>query len=145
MAITLSSWLEAPAVAAAPCCAAHEPDAPGAVAEPGRRAAPWSFMAPAAHLTHLARAGRADGSSKQFDYRVQQHVWLTGGVHMLPTGIPFSAETSNADRTAYSQAGLGLGYTISPAVRAISCWSTGLGRFSATPGRQFTVGVSLYY
>lgn len=99
-------------------------------------------MAPAAHLGRAARAG---GGSKQFNYMVQPHLWLMGGVHALPTGLPFSPETSNADRTAFSQAGLGVGYALSPAVRAISNWNTGLGRFSATPGSQFTVGVSLHY
>ncbi|MGY3091258.1 hypothetical protein ACVWYF_004324 [Hymenobacter sp. UYAg731] len=99
-------------------------------------------MAPTAHLGAAARTG---GSPKQFNYMVQRHLWVMGGVHTLPTGIPFSSETSNADRTAYSQAGLGVGYMISPAVRAISNWNTGLGRASATPGSQFTVGVSLHY
>ena len=68
-----------------------------------------------------------------------------GGVHTLPTGQPLGSNTSNAERTFYSQAGVGLGYSLSPAVRAITNWNTGLGHFSATPGSQFTVGVSLHY
>lgn len=121
--------LPTPPVVAATCCAA----AAGGT--------PWSFMAPTVAPSSAARAG----GSKQFGYMVQSHWWLMGGVHALPTGVPFSPETSCANRTAYSQASLGLGYSISPTVRAISNWNTGLGRFSATPGSQFAVGVRLHY
>ena len=47
--------------------------------------------------------------------------------------------------TAYSLAGLGLGYGVSPSVRAISNWATGLGPYTVLPGNQFTVGVALRY
>ncbi len=55
--------------------------------------------------------------------------------------MPLTAAASNADRTVYSLAGLGLGYTVSPAVRAATNWTTGLGPGTVSPGSQFTVGV----
>jgi hypothetical protein len=74
-----------------------------------------------------------------------RHVWLMGGVRTVATGLPLTAETSRADRTAFSQAGLGLGYMVSPTLRAVTNWNTGLGAASVSRGSQFTVGVALRY
>ena len=96
------------------------------------------YRAPAAVGAPL---GRVQGGS-QFAYMVERHVWLTGGVRTVPTGQPLGPNASNAERTAFSQAGLGLGYTLSEAVRAITNWNAGLGPTSVSPGNQFTVGVT---
>lgn len=141
--------LSAPAapVAAAGCCVAGEPapaPAPPLPGRPGPRwasapLAPWMFATPVAGRPRRAAGGR------QFDYMFERHLWLMGGVRTVPTGRPLDAETSNADRTAFSQAGLGLGYVLSPAVRAISSWTTGLGPNTVSPGSQFIVGVAWRY
>lgn len=133
-----------PAVAGE-CCASIDPATP-APAAPARRltlaaapATPWMFMNPVA--SHLPkRAG-----SRQFDYMVEPHFWLMGGVQLVPTGLPLTPETSAADRTSFSQAGVGVGYMLSPTLRAISNWHTGLGRYNVSPGSQFTLGIAVRY
>jgi hypothetical protein len=76
---------------------------------------------------------------------LKRHLWLSGGVNTVATGLPLTTEASNSARTSFSQAGLGLGYTLSPAVRAITSWRRGLGTANVSPGSQFTVGVALRY
>lgn len=126
------------------CCAASasEPAAPGAAEVlAGRSEAPlaaWMFTPPAAADLPQRPAGR-----QQFEYRVERHFWLMGGVRVLPTGQPLTPATSRAEREAYSLAGLGLSYSVSPAVRATTNWATGLGPNTVAPGSQFTLGVSL--
>ena len=126
-------------------CCAGSPPAPPATATPaetfaGRQAAPlaaWMFVAP----TATSRPKRASG--RQFEYMFERHFWLMGGVRTLPAGLPLTPATSSADREVYSLAGLGLSYGLSPAVRATTNWTTGLGPYTVSPGSQFTVGLSL--
>ena len=101
----------------------------------------WMFKSPAL----VAGRPRPAADSRQVDYLVDRHFWLMGEVRTLPTGVPLTPATSNADRTAYSLAGLGVGYTLSPSLRAITNWATGLGPYTVSPGSQFTVGVAWRY
>lgn len=142
------SFRATPASAAGRCCGGELAPAPGRAAEwptyPGRHWAlvplsSWMFSAPAAGRS------RSVAGSRQLDYMVERHLWLMGGVRTLPTGRPLTPATSNADRTAYSLAGLGVGYTLSPSARAITNWTTGLGPYTVSRGSQFTVGVALRY
>ena len=133
-----------PAVAGE-CCAATDHATPAAEATARRltlaaaSATPWMFMNPV--VSHLPkRAG-----SRQFDYMVEHHLWLMGGVQLVPTGLPLTPETSAADRTSFSQAGVGVGYRLSPTLRATSNWNTGLGRYNVSPGSQFTLGIAVRY
>ena len=64
---------------------------------------------------------------------------------LVPAGRPLTPETSAADRTLFSQAGVGVGYTLSPTLRATSNWNTGLGRYNVSPGSQFTLGIAVRY
>ena len=128
-----------PAVAGE-CCAATDPVTPAAEIPARRRplaAVPWMYLNPVA--SHLPRRT----GSRMFDYMAGPRLWLTGGLRTLPTGLLLTAETSNADRNTFAQAGLGLGYLLLPKVRAISSWNTGFGRYSVSPGSQFAVGVAL--
>lgn len=138
--------LPAHSASAGDCCAAPETAsvaAPVAVhllsfaAVPD---APWLYQP----VATAGRPGTPKGS-RQFDYMFERHLWLMGGLQTVPTGLPLTAETSTADRNAFSQAGLGVGYRLSPAVRAVTNWKTGLGQSSVSPGSQFTVGVALRY
>ncbi|WP_210522143.1 hypothetical protein [Hymenobacter terricola] len=133
-----------PAVAGG-CCASTDLATPAAEA-PARRltlaaapATPWMFMSPVA--SHLPR----QAGSRQFNYMVEHHLWLMGGVQMVPTGLLLTPETSAGDRTSFSQAGVGVGYTLSPTLRATSNWNTGLGRYNVSPGSQFTLGIAVRY
>jgi hypothetical protein len=144
--LALALLLPARLVAAGDCCTA--PDFTfRAVAGPARllsplaaSKAPWMYRPIAGSPGARTRDG-----SRQFDYRYKRHLWLMGGVQTVPTGLPLTAETSAADRNAFSQAGLGVGYRLTPAVRAVTNWKTGLGQNSVSPGSQFTVGVALRY
>ena len=133
-----------PAVAGE-CCAATDPATPASEA-PARRltlsaapATPWIFMDPV--VSHLPRRA----GNRQFDYMVEHHLWLMGGVQQLPTGVLLTPETSAGDRTSFSQAGVGVGYMLSPTLRATSNWNTGLGRYNVSPGSQFTLGIAVRY
>lgn len=131
---------------AAGCCTARVPEPLAslpAAEQPASRwaAAPlaaWMFVAPT-----IASLPKRDAGSRQFEYRFERHFWLMGGVRTLPAGLPLTLATSSADRTAYSLAGLGLSYGLSPAVRATTNWTTGIGPNTVSPGSQFTVGLSL--
>ena len=125
------------------CCAAT--DTVLAAAHPHRLVlsamldAPWMFMNPV--TGHL----RGRSGNRQFDYMLEHHFWLMGGVQMLPTGLLFTPDTSAADRNSFSQARVGVGYMVSARLRAISNWNAGLGRYNVSPGNQFTLGIAVRY
>ena len=127
------------------CCAATDPATP-AVEAAARcltlataPATPWMFIHPV-----VGRLPKPAGS-RQLDYLFEQHLWLMGGVQQVPTGLLLTPETSAADRRSFSQAGVGVGYMVSPRLRAISNWNAGLGRYNVSPGNQFTVGIAVRY
>lgn len=144
-AVAMLLLLPASPAVANECCAATD-SAISAPELPARRLtlavapdASWMFLNPV--VSHLPR--RAAG--RQFDYLVKPHLWLMGGVRVVPTGVLITPETSAGDRNSFSQAGVGLGYMLSPALRAVSNWNTGLGRYNVLPGSQFTLGVAVRY
>lgn len=144
-AVTLLLLPARPATAADCCTAAASSDTLGTDAAPHHLllaavpASSWMFLEP--KVGHLPK--RAGG--QQFDYMVEPHLWLMGGVQQLPTGVPLTAETSAVDRTSFSQAGVGVGYMLSHKLRATSNWNTGLGRYNVAPGSQFTLGIAVRY
>lgn len=150
LGLALARPLLTAAAPAAGCCAAGLAPAGLAGAAlplaslPAEPLAYWIFLALAARSRGTAGRGPASGAS-QFAYRLERHWWLLGGVRTLPTGLPLGPQTSSADRTAYALAGLGLGYRLSPTVRALTNWNRGLGPSPVSPGSQFTVGLALHY
>ena len=143
--VAVAMLLSAVPAVAGGCCAATAPVTPAAeaTASPLPLAAapdaPWMYRSPV--VGHLPRRA----GSRQFDYMVEQRLWLMGGVRTVPTGVLLTPETSAGDRNSFSQAGVGLGYMLSPALRAVSNWNTGLGRYNVSPGSQFTLGIALRY
>jgi hypothetical protein len=133
----LAFLASAPAAQATGCCsdAAHAPVAPVSISEPSPA---YMFQTPA-QLRHLPKSTAGNG---QFNHQLPHRLWLTGGVHAVPSAYLPTPETSNAERSAFSQAGLGLGYAVSPSLRAISSWHTGLNTTSVSRGSQFTLGVA---
>ena len=117
------------------CCSAA-PALPGGASPTPALA--FTFRPPAP-LSRIPGPAAADG---QFNRRLPHHRWLMGGVHATPSAYLPMPETSNAERSAFSQAGVGIGYMVSPSLRAISNWNTGLNSTSVSPGSQFTVGIS---